>query len=201
MSAARRSFVLGAAGLALGTLLAACGRKEGPRFQSTDITGAEFARDFTLKDHNGTTRTLADFRGKVVVVFFGYTHCPDVCPTTLIKLKAVMGLLGPDAAKVQMLLVSVDPERDTPEVLKVYTTGFDPTFLGLAGTREELERTTKEFRVIAQKQPGQTPETYTVDHSSALYAFDTTGKVRLYITGSATPEAMAADLRLLMAGA
>lgn len=191
------------AGVVLAAVLcvAACGKPDAPQFQATDITGAEFARSLELTGHDGKVRTLADFGGKVLVVFFGFTHCPDVCPTTLARLAKVMKALGGDAQRVQVVLVTVDPARDTPELLAQYVTAFNPTFLGLTGDAAALDRTAKEFRVIFQKQAGQTPETYTVDHSSGIYVFDPKGRVRLFVSGQQDAAALEHDIRLLLAGA
>jgi protein SCO1/2 len=186
------------AGVAL-PFVGACSKSGSPSFKATDITGASFARDFQLVDHDGTPRMLADFGGKVVVVFFGFTHCPDVCPTALVKLKAVMDRLGPDAARVQVLLVTVDPERDSPQLLKAYTTDFHPSFLGLTGTPEQVEATVRGFNAIAIRQPGASADTYTVDHTSAMYVFDARGRVRLYVAGNADADSIASDLAVLLA--
>jgi protein SCO1/2 len=177
--------------------LAGCSR-EGPQFQSSDITGSTFGRDFALTDHNGKARTLADFRGKAVVLFFGYTTCPDVCPTTLTTLAEAMRRLGPDAAKVQVLFVTIDPERDTAELLSHYVTAFNPSFLGLSGDAEATARTAKEFKVLYQKQPGSTPGSYTMDHSAGTYMFDPEGRLRLYAGNGKEAEVFAHDLRLLL---
>ncbi|MFO1321223.1 MAG: SCO family protein [Burkholderiales bacterium] len=187
------------AGAAL--LLAGCGSPTPPPFQATDITGADFGKELRLTGHDGKARTLADFRGKAVVLFFGFAHCPDVCPTTLSKLGAVMKSLGADGAKVQVVLVTVDPARDTPEILRQYVAAFDPSFLGLTGSADDIARTTKEFRVIAEKQPGASPDTYTVDHSSGLYVFDPQGRIRLFIPGNQAATAIAQDLKRLIDGA
>jgi protein SCO1/2 len=177
-----------------------CGKKDGPQFQATDITGADFARTLELTGHDGKPRTLADFQGKVVVVFFGFVHCPDVCPTTLARFATVMKALGPDAQRVQVLLITVDPARDTADVLAKYVTAFNPTFLGLTGDAAAIERTAKEFRVIYQKQAGQTPDTYTVDHSSGVYVFDPNGRVRLFVSGAQDAAVLEHDIRLLLSG-
>ena len=178
-------------------LLAGCA-PDGPKFQSSDVTGATFGRDFNLMDANGKPRTLADYRGKAVVIFFGYTQCPDVCPTTLAALGEVMKKLGPDADRVQVLFVTVDPERDTPELLSKYVPAFDPRFTGLYGDAAATERTAKEFKVIYQKQPGATPGSYTVDHSAGTFIFDPKGKLRLYVSYGQGPEVFAHDLRELL---
>lgn len=169
-----------------------------PGFRATDITGAEFGRDFTLADHTGKPRALADFRGRVVVVFFGFTHCPDVCPSTLSELAAAVKQLGPDGDMVQVLLVTVDPERDTPQVLSQYVTAFDPRFLALRGTAEETARVAKEFKIIYQKVAGARPDSYTMDHSAGAYIFDTRGRLRLYVSYGQGVEVFAHDIALLL---
>jgi len=190
-----------AALLAVVLVLTGCGKSDAVRFKSTDITGADFARAIDLAGHDGKARTLADFNGKVLVVFFGFTHCPDVCPTTLARFAAVMKALGPDADRVQVVLITVDPARDKPEILAKYVTAFNPAFLGLTGDAAAIERTAKEFRVIYEKQAGQTPETYTVDHSSGIFVFDPKGRVRLFVSGQQDASALEHDIRLLLSGA
>jgi len=169
-----------------------------PGFRATDITGVAFGRDFALADHTGKPRTLADFRGKVVVMFFGFTHCPDVCPTTLSELAAAMKKLGADGDRVQVLLVTVDPERDTPQILSQYVTAFDPRFLGLRGTAEETARVAKEFKIIYQKVAGARPDSYTMDHSAGTYIFDSQGRLRVYVSYGQGPEVFAHDIALLL---
>jgi len=169
-----------------------------PGFRATDITGAEFGRDFALADHTGKPRALADFRGRVVVMFFGFTHCPDVCPATLAELAAAVKKLGTDGDKVQVLLVTVDPERDTPQVLSQYVTAFNPRFLALRGTAEETARVAKEFKIIYQKVAGARPDSYTMDHSAGTYIFDTQGRLRLYVSNGQGPEVFAHDIALLL---
>ena len=169
-----------------------------PKFQSSDVTGATFGRDFNLNDAAGKPRTLADYRGKAVVIFFGYTQCPDVCPTTLAELAEVMKKLGPDADRVQVLFVTIDPERDTQELLAQYVPAFDPRFMGLYGDAAATERTAKEFKIIYQKQPGATPGSYTMDHSAGTYIFDPQGRLRLYVSYGQGPEVFAHDLRELL---
>lgn len=168
------------AALLLALTLAAC-ESGGPKFSNVDITGAEYARGFELTDHNGKQRTLADFRGKVVLLFFGFTRCPDVCPTTLVELKQVLQKLGPDADRVQVLFVTLDPERDTAAVLSQYVPAFDKRFLGLYGDPAATLKTAKEFKVYFEKRAGATPEAYSIDHTTASYVFDPSGKVRLYV--------------------
>ena len=180
--------------------LASC-TPQGATFQSSDVTGSTFGRDFALRDHTGKERTLADFRGKAVVVFFGYTQCPDVCPTTLAALAEAMKRLGPDADRVQVLFVTVDPERDTPDLLSKYVPAFDPRFLGLRGDAEQTARTAKEFRILYEKQPGSSPGSYTIDHSAGTVIFDPQGRLRLYVGLAQGPDVFAHDLReLLKAG-
>jgi protein SCO1/2 len=169
----------------------------GPSFKNTDITGADYGKDFTLTDHMGRTRTLADFRGKVVVVFFGYTHCPDVCPTTLADLRVAKEQLGPDGGRLQVVFVTVDPERDTRELLANYVPAFDPSFLGLYGDVAGTARVAKEFKVFYQKVPGKTPGNYTVDHTAGSYVFDPQGRLRLFARQGNVPN-LVADLRTLL---
>ena len=183
--------------VALVAVLAACG-KDGAKFQASDITGSSFGREIALTDQTGKARTLADFRGKAVVVFFGYTQCPDVCPTTLAMLADVMKRLGPDADRVQVLFVTVDPERDTAELLSKYVPAFDPRFLGLRGDADATARTAKEFKVIYQKQPGTTPGSDSMDHSAGLYVFDPQGQIRLYVGHSQGADVIAHDLAALL---
>jgi len=178
-------------------MLAACTESK-PQFKSVDLTGADYAKDFQLTDHNGQPRSLKDFRGKVVVVFFGYTQCPDVCPTTMAELAEAKKLLGPDADKVQGLFITIDPERDTPEVLKAYMANFDPGFLALRGTPEQVAAAAKEFKVFFRKVPGQTATSYTMDHSAASFAFDTQGRLRLYTRYGSGAQVLASDLKLLL---
>jgi protein SCO1/2 len=169
-------------------------------FKAIDITGAEYASDFDLPDANGQRRTLADFKGRVVVVFFGFTHCPDVCPTTLIELAEVKKALGPDGERVQGIFITVDPERDTPELLRPYVNNFDPSFVALRGTPEETAAIAKKFKVFFAKVPGKTEGNYTIDHTAASFVFDAKGKIRLYTRYGSGAEALKSDLRLLLAG-
>lgn len=176
---------------------AGCGPSQ-PEFKNTDVTGADCCKDFRLTDHNGKVRTLADFRGKAVVMFFGFTQCPDVCPTTMLEMKAVLQQLGADAQRVQVLFVSVDPERDTRELLSSYVPAFDAGFLGLYGDMETTARTAREFRVFYKKQPGTTPSSYTVDHTAGSYVFDPQGRVRLLVRHGDGGANLVADLRILL---
>ena len=185
------------AALAAVALLAACS-PEAPSFKGADITGASFGRDFALTGHDGRPRTLADFRGKAVVMFFGFTQCPDVCPTALSALAEAMRRLGPDAARVQVLFVTIDPERDTADLLSRYVPAFDPSFLGLRGDAAATARVAKEFKVLYQKVPGQTPDTYTMDHSAGLYLFDPQGRLRVFESHGQGAEAIAHDLAQLL---
>jgi protein SCO1/2 len=187
------------AALLLAVLLAACS-PEVPKFRSTDITGADFGKSLELTAQDGKPRRLADFRGKVVVLFFGYTHCPDICPTTLADMAAVMKQLGPDAARVQVLFVTVDPERDTPEILAKYVPAFDASFLGLYGDAAATQRTAKEFRIFYEKRPGGAPGAYTVDHSGQSYVLDALGQLRLFVRHDRIAQDLADDLRALLKG-
>jgi protein SCO1/2 len=177
-------------------LLAACS-SSGPSFRNIDITGAQYGKDFSLTDHTGKHRSLADFRGKAVIVFFGYTYCPDVCPTTLLELKQAVQQLGEDAPRVQLLFVTVDPERDTPQVLANYLPAFDPDFLGLYGDLQATAKVAKDFKVFYQKVPGKSAGSYTVDHTSGSYVFDPQGRLRLFVRPG-KPADLAADLRTLL---
>jgi len=177
--------------------LAACDGGQ-PKFKSTDITGVDYGRSLELADHTGKPRRLADFRGKAVVVFFGFTRCPDVCPTTLADAAQAMKQLGPDADRVQVLLVTVDPERDTRKVLADYVTAFDPRFLGLSGDLEATRRAAKEFKVYFEKRPGKTPDSYSVDHSAQSYVIDPQGRLRLFVRHDRIAEDLADDLRVLL---
>ena len=179
-------------------VLTACSPKT--EFKNIDITGSTaFGKDFSLVDPDGKVRTLADFKGKVVVMFFGYTQCPDICPTTLTEMQQVMTLLGPQSDKVQVLFVTVDPERDTAEILKQYVPAFDPRFLGLRPADEAaLEKVTKDFKIYYKKVPGSKPGSYTMDHTAGSYAFDPEGHLRLYIKHAQGPETLAHDLKELL---
>jgi protein SCO1/2 len=178
--------------------LAGCGeRPQAAKFRLTDVTGADFGKELNLTDHDGRPRTLADFRGKVVTVFFGFTHCPDVCPTTLAEMAQVVKALGPDADRVQVLFVTVDPERDTQQVLKLYVPAFNPAFLGLYGDAEATARVAKAFKVYYQKQPARDGR-YSVDHSAGTYIFDAEGRLRLFAQYGAGAPALLHDIRLLL---
>lgn len=187
------------------TLLAACSDKPADAsatgFSGIDITGADYATGFSLTDHNGQPRTLADFKGKVVVIFFGYTQCPDVCPTSMSEMAQAKQLLGADGDKLQGLFVSVDPERDTPEIMKEYMGSFDPTFLALYAQPDKLPEVAKSFRIYYKKVDGKTPTSYTMDHSAGSYVYDTQGRLRLYHRYGSGAPALAGDLKKLLAEA
>jgi len=182
-------------------LAGGCGDKvEAPRFKLTDVTGAGFGKELNLTDHNGRPRTLADFRGKVVTVFFGFTHCPDVCPTTLVEMAQVMKELGADAEQVQVLFVTVDPERDTQKLLALYVPSFHPGFIGLYGDLGATARAAKEFKVYYNQQPAK-GGSYSVDHSAGTFILDREGRLRLFAQYGQGPAALLHDIRLLLAGA
>ncbi len=206
MAARRRLLVLGS-GLLTGLGLAGCDRLGlgGPvggktSFKGVDITGASYGRSLDLPDADGKLRSLADFKGKVSVVFFGYTQCPDVCPTTMAELAQVKQALGADGERVQGVFVSVDPERDTPEVLKAYMASFDPSFVALRGSAEQTSAVAKEFKVFYAKVPGKEAGSYTMDHTAGSYIFDPTGRLRLFVRYGGGAEALASDIRALLAG-
>jgi protein SCO1/2 len=182
----------------IGLTVIACSPKQS--FKNVDITGSKaFGIEFSLLDPDGKVRTLADFKGKVVVMFFGYTQCPDICPTTLTEMQQVMTLLGPQADKVEVLFVTVDPERDSADILKQYVPAFDSRFLGLRPADEAaLEKVTKDFKIYYKKVPGTSPGSYTMDHTAGSYAFDPEGHLRLYIKHAQGPETLAQDLKELL---
>ncbi len=169
-------------------------------FTNVDITGSTaFGKDFILLDPDGKTRTLEDFKGKVVVMFFGYTQCPDVCPTTLTEMEQAMNLLGPQSNQVQVLFVTVDPQRDTAAILKQYVPAFDPRFLGLRPADDAaLDKVTKDFKIYYKKVPGSSPGSYTIDHTAGSYAFDRNGQLRLFIKHAQGPQTLAQDLKELL---
>jgi protein SCO1 len=177
--------------------LAACSPDK-PKFNGIDITGADYAQDFTLTDHNNQRRSLSDFKGKVVVVFFGYTQCPDVCPTSMAELAEVKRLLGADADKLQGVFVTVDPARDTTELLKAYMGNFDPTFVAFVPTADELADVAKRFKIYYKKQEGKTPTSYTMDHSAGSYVYDAQGRVRLYSRYGSGAKVLAQDIQTLL---
>jgi len=183
--------------LASTVLFTACSEQK-PAFAAIDVTGADYAKDFSLTDHNGQARSIKDFQGKVVVMFFGYTQCPDVCPTSMAEIAEVRKQLGKDGEKVQALFVTVDPERDTPEVLKGYMGNFDPTFLALYATPDKLAATAKDFKVYYKKVEGKTPTSYTMDHSAGSYIYDTKGALRLYTRYGTGVQPLVSDIKLLL---
>lgn len=168
------------------------------QFSATDISGTDFAQTLTLTDHTGQRRQLADFKGKVTVVFFGYTHCPDVCPTTMADMKQVMKLLDNRADELQVLFVTLDPERDTQEILAQYVPSFDPRFIGLRGTREETAKVASDFKIFMAKVDNSGRSGYTIDHSAGLYIYDKIGKIRLYVPYGEKPANIAADIKKLL---
>jgi len=200
---ARRTVLFAAAALCL--VLTGCdksGSSSGAAkatYRGADITGAEYARTLSLPDANGQPRTLADFKGKVTVVFFGYTQCPDVCPTTMAELAQVKKALGAEGDKLQGVFVTVDPERDTPEILKSYMASFDPSFVALRGTLEQTQATAKEFKVFYAKVPGKTEGSYTMDHTAGAFVLDPQGKVRLFERYGGGVDALTADVKALLA--
>jgi protein SCO1/2 len=185
--------------LVLAAALGGCGRApNAPAFKLTDVTGANFAKELHLTDHNGKPRTLADFKGKVVAVFFGFTHCPDACPATLAEMAQAVRELGPDGDQVQVLFVTVDPERDTAEVLRQYVPSFHPGFLGLYGDLDATARMAKEFKVFYQKQP-LPGGGYSMDHTAGTYLYDREGRLRLFAQYGQGAAAMLHDIRILLA--
>ena len=187
--------------LVLVLLLAACGERTPVPWRSTDISGADFGHALVgLRDQHGKPTTLADFKGRAVLLFFGYTACPDVCPATLARYAAVMKALGADSGRVQVLFVTLDPERDTPDKLGAYVSWFDPAFIGLSGDLAATEAAAREFKVFFARSKSSAAMGYTIDHSAGAYAFDPAGRIRLYIKDDAPVEAIASDLKRLLAG-
>jgi protein SCO1/2 len=183
--------------------LGACSESKPVQFNAIDVTGADYAKDFALTDHNGQPRTLADFKDKVVVIFFGYTQCPDVCPTTMSEMVAVKQALNVDGRtdgdRLQVLFVTVDPERDKPEIMKSYMAAFDPGFLALyAESPAQLAALAKDYKVYYKKVEGKTPGSYTMDHSAGLYIYDPQGRLRLYARYGSGVDALTADIRQLL---
>ena len=170
-----------------------------PVFNALDVTGIQgYGNDFRLIDHSGKPRTMADFRGKVVVIFFGYTHCPDVCPTTLSEMRQVMQMLGSDAQRLQVLFVTVDPARDTPQLLSKYVPSFHPSFLGLYGDPAATEKVARDFKIFYRISPGRTADSYTVDHNAASLVFDPQGRLRLFINYGLGADKIAPDVKKLL---
>ena len=182
-------FILGALG---------CERQEPSKFEAKDVSKVSYARGFILPDFDGKERRLDDFKGKVVVIFFGYTQCPDICPTSLGELLHVKKLLGEDGDKLQAIFVTVDPERDEPEMLKAYMSSFDGSFVALVPDKDQLVSVTKEYKIIYKKIPGPTPTSYTMDHSAGSYVYDQNGRLRLYSRYGLGPQKLAADIKLLI---
>jgi protein SCO1 len=201
VNAFRRTLLLAGAAL----MLSACDQAKVPApqagFKGVDITGAEYAQTLALPDQFGKARNLADFKGKVVVVFFGYTQCPDVCPTTMAELAQVKKTLGADGERIQGIFVTVDPERDTPDILQKYMASFDASFVALRGTPDQTKAVAKEFKVFYGKVPGQTEGSYTIDHTAGSYIFDPQGRVRLFVRYGSGADALAADLKALLSSA
>ncbi|NGM86423.1 SCO family protein [Parapusillimonas sp. SGNA-6] len=193
----RRRLIATAIATAATAALAGCGPKK-VAFIGSDITGTKLGKDMVMVDGNGQTRTLADYKGKVVVVFFGFTQCPDVCPTAMAELAQTMDLLGKDADQVQVLMISVDPERDTPPVLSEYVKAFNPAFVGLTGTPEQLSKTAKSFKAYYAKSPGAKPEQYSMDHASSFYIIDKDNEARVLVSGNASAKDIASDIRQLI---
>ncbi|MDT9001219.1 SCO family protein [Paucibacter sp. APW11] len=197
----RRNFLLAPA---LATLLSGCdklglGESAKPAYKGVDLSGASYASTLNLPDIDGKPRSLGDFKGKIVVVFFGYTQCPDVCPTTMAELAQVKKALGADGERVQGLFVTIDPERDTAELLRAYLASFDPSFVALRGSAEQLKEAAREFKVYYAKVPGKTEDSYTMDHTAASFVFDAQGRVRLFERYGAGAQALMDDIKLLLA--
>jgi protein SCO1/2 len=182
--------------------LTACEKPQTPKvpFANTDITGLDYAKGFALTDHNGQPCTLADFKGKVVVVFFGYTHCPDVCPTTLSELASIKKALGSEAERLQVIFITLDPQRDTPELMAGFVPAFDSSFLGLWGEQAVIDKVAKDFKIFAQKVPSKDGKSYTIDHTAGSYVFDDQGHIRLFVRHGQGGDGLQKDLRRLLAG-
>lgn len=178
-------------------IVSACGQEK-IDFLGSDITGTGIGKDLEITDTIGKLRTINDYKGKITLVFFGFTQCPDVCPTALFQLAQAIESLGDDADKVQVLMVSVDPDRDTPEILSEYVAAFDSSFKGLVGTHEQLQKTARSFKAFYQKVPGSSPDHYTMDHSASFYLFDDKAKVRVLISGATPADEIAADIKKLL---
>ena len=182
--------------------LTACEKSQSPKvpFANTDITGLDYAKGFALTDHNGKPRTLADFKGKVVVVFFCYTQCPDVCPTTLSELAGIKKALGSEAERLQVIFITLDPQRDTPELMAGFVPAFDSSFLGLWGEQAVIDKVAKDFKVFAQKVPSKDSKSYTIDHTAGSYVFDDQGRIRLFVRHGQGGDGLQKDLQRLLAG-
>jgi protein SCO1/2 len=180
------------------SVLAACAPRDKPQFKAVDITGADYAKDFSLPDTDGHVRSLKDFQGKAVVVFFGYTQCPDVCPTTLTEIAEAKRLLGPMGSKVEGVFITVDPQRDKPEILKAYVANFGPDMVALRGTDAQTAATAKDFKVYYKRVDGKEPGSYFMEHTAASFIYDPQGKLRLYSRYGSGAQALADDLKLLL---
>lgn len=196
-SVRRRAILVCAGSALLAGVLPSCTR-ETPKFTSVDITGADYARDFALTDHKGQPRSVRDFAGKIVAVFFGFAQCPEVCPTTMAEMAEVKKLLGPDGDKLQVIFITVDPERDSAEVMKAYMANFDPTFIALLPSPAQLEAVAKDFKVFYKRVDGASSGRYTMDHTAGTYIFDTKGRIRLFSLFGSGAQVVAADMRLLL---
>ena len=186
---------------AVAGLLAGCGeQKPKAAFHAIDVTGATFGQGFALTDFNGQTRTLADYKGKVVALFFGFTQCPDACPTAMVKLAGIAKALGSDAARLQVVFITVDPERDTPALLREYVPTFDPSFVGLLGTPQQISEVAKSYKAYYSKVKGSTPDSYTIDHSTFTYLYDPQGRLRLMARHEIPVKDLEADIRALLKG-
>ena len=195
----KRRVLLGVAAAAATLALAGCNDK--PKklaIQGSDITGTHLGSDLAMVDASGQVRTLADYKNKIAVIFFGYTHCPDVCPTAMAQLAQAMSLLNKDADQVQVIMITVDPQRDTPEVMHRYASAFNPGFIGLSGSPEQLAKTAKSFRAYYAKSPGPTPQDYGMDHSSSFYIMDKSGEARILLPGNAQASVIAHDIQQLL---
>jgi len=205
LNASKRNAIKSIAACALFTgatgLLVACSPEGKLQFKSIDLTGADYATGFSLADQNGQQRSMKDFAGKVVIVFFGFTQCPDVCPTTMVELAQIKKTMGTDGDKLQVVFITVDPERDTPELLKAYMGNFDPTFIALRPTMDQLPQVAKDFKIYYKKVEGKTPGSYSVDHSAGSYVYDPKGNIRLYSRYGNDPQGLTSDFRLLFKAA
>ena len=199
---ALRSRLLAAAlaGSALLGLAGCTGSEPAAKFHTLDISGVDYAKGFSMPDAHGQQRSLADFAGKVVFVYFGFAQCPDICPTTMLEMAEVKKLLGEDGDKLQIVFVTVDPERDTPEVMRAYMESFDPQAVALVGSAEQVAAMARDFKVFYEKKPGSTPDTYTIDHSASGYMYDPQGRLRLYVRYGTPVDQIAADARQLLQG-
>lgn len=196
----KRMFVAAVACTLIVLSLSACNKSEISEFHSIDVTGADYARTWSMPDASGQQRSLDEFKGQVVYIFFGYTQCPDVCPTTMAEMALVKKSLGPDSRKLQVIFVTVDPERDTPEILRAYVSAFDEDAIALVGNLEQLAEMAREFKAVYQKVPGQSEGTYTMDHSAGGYIYDTHGKLRLYSKYGMPVADLTADIVKLLQG-